>query len=315
MATLFDWGDGKGKVHTKSLSDHLQALATQQGTIGPAPAGMYDPNLDAQLAAANRQLGDTTADTATQRERLSTDYGLAQTAAQTQRDQLNQDYGTNVAAEGTNYQRSLADLLTQRQQGTEDYQTNLQNLDRSYQILGNQQTGADRNAGAFAGSGAQLQAARKRAANQALDQAPIDTAYQRSTAQSALDEQRLGQDDQTTLANLLTQYQRGGQAIDTGLGQTGLDYQRSNEDLTTQLARAQRENTQFGLDTDTARWAQAMQAGASPTMIPRALTPAEQAQIAYTKASPLSHITAAPGIGTTKKKGRTLTYSNSVSAA
>jgi hypothetical protein len=68
----------------------------------PLPSGSYDPALDAQLGAANRGLGDTQADYATQAQRAQIDYGL-------QQDQINAPRQTQTAARRTCYTRGTQD--------------------------------------------------------------------------------------------------------------------------------------------------------------------------------------------------------------
>jgi hypothetical protein len=114
------------------------------------------------------------------------------------------------------------------------------------------------------GSGAQLQGARKREANQAIDRAPIDTSFQRFTSGSQLAEQRLGEDKTNTLADLLRGIDRSRQDLSTAGQQLDLGYGRQNQDWDTQLTRAGREAGQFGIDTAAARSAQATQMGWKP---------------------------------------------------
>jgi hypothetical protein len=265
MAAKFDWGDGLGKVHTIPLKQHQLNVRTAQGKVTSPPPGTYDPNLDAAQRSSQRGLSDLISDVAQGRERSTTDFGLGQAAIGASRTRMGEDYNSNVGTVNQNFSRSLADLLTARQQGTEDYHTNLASLDRTYQTLGSQQAQTARNAGAIGGSGAYAQAARKRTMNEALDKAPIDTAFRRFNDQS----------------NLLRGYTRGGADLDTQVGQLGLNYQRGNEDLTTQQSRAQREASQFGLDTEAAKQAQY---GGNPIVLPRAATAAEQARLASVNA-------------------------------
>jgi hypothetical protein len=281
MAAKFDWGDGLGKVHTIPLKQHQLNVRTAQGKVTSPPPGTYDPNLDAAQRSSQRGLSDLISDVAQGRERSSTDFGLGQAAIGASRTRMGEDYNSNVGTVNQNFSRSLADLLTARQQGTEDYHTNLASLDRTYQTLGSQQAQTARNAGAIGGSGAYAQAARKRTMNEALDKAPIDTAFRRFNDQSNLSETRLGEDKTQQLSDLLRGYTRGGADLDTQVGQLGLNYQRGNEDLTTQQSRAQREASQFGLDTEAAKQAQY---GGNPIVLPRAATAAEQARLASVNA-------------------------------
>lgn len=281
MAKLYDWGDGKGRVHTIPLNQHTDNVNAARVAALTPPPSLYDPSLDAQLNASGRGLSDLIenigADTGTQRVRSADDYAIAQAQLAQQRARDTQDYGSAVGSTNTSYGRSLADLLTTRSRGAENYQTSLANLSRQYQQLGDVQQQSAAKAGALEGSGAYAQAARKRAANQAIEQAPIETAYQRFTGDSALSEQRLGQDQSTALSNLLTQYTRGGENLDVQSGQLGQTYARQGQDYDTQLERAAREAGAFALDTANAKAAQASQLGWAPTL-PKAgatMTPAQ----------------------------------------
>jgi hypothetical protein len=268
MAKLYDWGDGKGRVHTISKAQHEKNVAEQQANtrVLKPPPGTYDVGLDQQERASQRGLTDLIQDVAQGKERLSTDLGLGLTDIGTQRNRLGEDYTTGVGQVEQSYGRSLADLLTARKQGGEDYNANVGNLQRSYDRLGVQQGETARKAGALSTGGAFAQADRKRAENQALDRAPIDTAFQRFNEASALSESRLGEDKQTSLNDLLRGFTRGNQDLDTGTGQLGLNYNRSFEDLTGQQTRAEREAAAFGLDTAEAR--QAQYGGPVVTVVP-----------------------------------------------
>jgi hypothetical protein len=216
------------------------------------PPGSYDPNLDAQLRASKRGLTDLIGigtspntyggDIGKALERGDIDYTLSKGAT-------DQDYATGQARTEQGYQRNLSDLLTARERGGQDYQSNIGTLQRNYANLATSQAQAQRKAGALPGGGVIAQAARKRDANQQIERAPIDTAYQRAVSDSQLGEQRLGQDRQNTLSDLLTGYNRQ-------TGQLGNTQLRNVEDLTTQAERAQREGNFFGQDTQTAKAAQ-----------------------------------------------------------
>jgi hypothetical protein len=265
---LYDWGDGNGKIHTKSKAAHDAAVGALSAARTTPPPGTYDPNLDAQQRASGRGLSqlveDIGADTGTQRVRAQQDLITGQTQLGQSYTRGTEDYGEATQAAETNYGRSLADLLTQRTQGAQDYGSNIATLDRNYQRLGSSQNEAARKAGAFAGSGAQAQGERKRIENEAIDRAPIDTAYQRFTSGSQLGEQRLGEDKATTLQGLLQSFTRGNEDLSAASQGLNRDYSRQGEDWTTQLQRAGVENTQFGIDTAAAKAAQATQLGWKP---------------------------------------------------
>jgi hypothetical protein len=189
----------------------------------PLPSGSYDPALDAQLGAANRGLGDTQADYATQAQRNQIDYGL-------QQDQIN-----------LGKTRGLQDLTTGFNRGNQDLDRSVMLLQRSYSQLQNRQ--AQDAAAAGVHGGAALQAAAKRAENMAIDRQPLDT--QRA---------RLGEDYATGTSRL-------NEDTSSQLGQLGIGYQRSTDDASTALARAQREGGQFGIDTQAQKAFQAAQSG------------------------------------------------------
>jgi hypothetical protein len=263
------WSDGTWhSIPQAKHAANLDANAQKRAALAIPPPGTYDPGLDASERATNRGLGDLIADigadTGTNRVRGTTDW-LGQTAQLNQQGERNEaDYGNAVKGAEQSYGRSLADLLTQREQGGEDYQANVGALQRNYATMGNNQDQAARAAGAMTGSGAQLQGARKREANQAIDRAPIDTSFQRFTSGSQLAEQRLGEDKTNTLADLLRGIDRSRQDLSTAGQQLDLGYGRQNQDWDTQLTRAGREAGQFGIDTAAARSAQATQMGWKP---------------------------------------------------
>ena len=185
-------------------------------TIDNALSGKF-PDLDAQERAAQRGYKYTTADLDKEGGRATSDFGTAEA-------DLNQKYG-----------RSLSDLITQRTQGQQDYAANLQTLARNYQRLGNTQAQQGRQAGLEGGFAAQ--AAQKRAANEKIEQAPIDLGFKRFMEGSKLAETRLGEDKQHDV------------------GALGLDYSRGNEDRDITGQRAGTELTAYTQDINAARQA------------------------------------------------------------
>jgi hypothetical protein len=121
-------------------------------------------------------------------------------------------------------------------------------LSRNYAQLQNRQAQGHARAGVM-GGGAVLQAAAKRAANQAIEQAPIDTSYS-----------RFQQDNESALGQLALQMAPPDASNPLG--------GRQFQDLTTGLTRAQREGTQFGLDTSAEKAYQASGAGWDPGVKP-----------------------------------------------
>lgn len=260
VSELFDWGKG-GAVHKISKEQHDENVRAKHTPIKPPP-GSYDPNLDAQERSAGRQLDYLTSDTETGELR-------AQSAL---------DTGTSLADRG--YQRSLGDLLTARSRGEHDYGTNLNTLARNFENLGTAQAGAQRKAGAYSGSGAAIQAASKRAANEAIERAPIDEAFKRFNEDNALAQSRSLEDR------------------DTQIGGLNQEYGARHNDLGTALTRAQSENTFFGQDTAAARSFQSSALGypvvtQAPNIV-KAATP------------PVMTVTAGAGVtgGTTKTRKR-----------
>jgi hypothetical protein len=265
----YDWGDGKGAIHTISKEQHAADVqAKRNPTLIAPPPGSYDPNLDATERASGRGLDDLADDTSYEKTKNLSDYQIG--------------LGGIDTASG----RSLSELLTARQRGGEDYGASIAGVQRNYKNLGDQQAGAQRKAGVSLG-GAVAQAAAKRAANEALDRAPIDTAYKRFTDDSTQAQTRLGEDTKTQKEAL------------------GLQYSRADDPLTNQLARAQREYGFFQQDTAAARQFQANQLGYDPQFAP----PPKVKGVS----GPQS-LSAGPGVkgATKKKKGRTVTYGNSV---
>jgi hypothetical protein len=85
------------------------------------------------------------------------------------------------------------------------------------------------------GGGALMEAATKRQANQAIEQAPLDTSYARA-----------------------------GQDRDLSIQRLGVGFQRGETDRGTALSRAGREDRAFGLDTAAEKMYQATQSGWVP---------------------------------------------------
>jgi hypothetical protein len=174
------------------------------------PAGTYDPALDAARRAAARGYRDVKQDTRTAGTRAAEDFQFGQ-------DDVNRAY-TRTG---------------------EDYASNTAMLRRQYDILAGRQQEQANVSGVISG-GALLEAAAKRRANQAVEQAPLDTGYQRA-----------------------------GQEHDLAIQRLGVGFQRGVTDRGTALTRAGREDRAFGLDTAAERLYQASQAGWVPPRKPR----------------------------------------------
>jgi hypothetical protein len=135
--------------------------------------------------------------------------------------------------------RAAADVNRAYTRTGEDYASNTAMLRRQYDILAGRQQEQANVSGVISG-GALLEAAAKRRANQAVEQAPLDTGYQRA-----------------------------GQEHDLAIQRLGVGFQRGVTDRGTALTRAGREDRAFGLDTAAERLYQASQAGWVPPRKPR----------------------------------------------
>jgi hypothetical protein len=210
------------------------------------PPNYYDPAIDAQVRASGRGLGQLLADTSTARLRGANDYTTARGDVFRQRDQGLSDLLTS-------YQRGQQDSQLGESRLRQDYGTQIQGLQRGYARLGGQQ--AQQAAGAGLGSaGVFAQAAAKRAANEAIDQAPVDTGFNRGLADMLSSRSRATQDYGTNVG-------RTTDAASRAAGQLSLGYGRQQHDQLTAERRATREDMFFGQDANQQRWFQAKQAG------------------------------------------------------
>lgn len=237
------------------------------------PAGSYDPALDSQQYAAQRGLLDLSQNIGTANTRGIVDYGLNRDDILRGQTRGNQDLDAQQALLDRGYGRNIQDLQTSHTRGRQDYDRSIQMLQRSYQQLGNRQAQQMRASGVAAG-GAALQAAAKRAQNQAIDRQPLDTNYNRFVHDNTLSQTRAGEDHQTGLDQIGLQRSRLGEDTQLGLGRLALQSAppdasnpfggRDFQDRTTQLVQAQRENSAFGLDVNAQRYYQAAGAGWQP---------------------------------------------------
>lgn len=300
------WSDGTW--HSVSEEQHIQ---NRGQPIAPSP-GLYDPSLDMQARQANQGFANLTETSKVADERALEDYGFGRQAYDVQGARNEQDYGTAKGLTERNYGRNLTDLQTAATQGETDYGTNLSNLIRQYTRLGTAQGEAQRKAGAFAGSGAGIQAARKRAENQAIEKTPIDTAYNRFKESNALAQGRLGEDKKSELDALALSLKRGGEDITVGRGGLATTYGRTTKDTARGLRQAGDENVGFGLDIAKIRQYQAdtpviFRAGSST---PGAGVP----QTSILTAGP--NAPSQPGTRRTRtRRGRTVTYGTGVTTA
>lgn len=236
----------------------------------PPPVGTYDPGLDAQRRQAMRGAQYTTEDLDVAGERASSDFGL-------QTGEINRQY-----------QENLNDLLQGRQRTEQDYQNNLQTLARNYQQLGNRQTQAGAQAGLEGGFAAQ--AARKRAANQQIEKAPLDLSLSRFLHDSVTSQRRLGE------------------AKDRAIGQLGIDYSRGNEDrsVTGRRTGTELSNTLADInDAATAQFKQNYPGMALPTRVVRgAVLHGQAAQSAFQQQQAAAAAAAAAGTARARARGR-----------
>jgi hypothetical protein len=201
------WSGYQGLPKYSAAEARRRALHPPGKTVAPLrpPAGTYDPALDATRRAASRGLLYAKQDTRLAGVRAAEDLQHGREDVGRSYDRTQQDYGSNVAM-----------------------------LQRQYDILaGRQQEQA--NVNQVVGGGALLEAAAKRAANQAIDRAPLDTGFKRA-----------GEDRDLSIGRLLEGFQRG------------------DTDRRTSLDRAGREDRAFGLDTAAQRLYQATQSGWVP---------------------------------------------------
>ncbi len=209
-----------------------------------APAGSYDVGLDAAARASGRGLQDLLNQLSTQQDRADVQSQWGQEDITRNRDQAFSDLDTRNSRFGR-------DLGVARQRGGEDYQSALAGLARNYQRLGNSQRQAATAAGVQSG-GALKQAARKRAENQAWDQKPIDTGWQRQQQDWNNSEADWNQD-------YTTQRSRIGESADRDLGRLAVTGNWDSQDRITQGQQAQRENAYFNQDTQAAKVQQVQQ--------------------------------------------------------
>lgn len=308
------WPDGTW--HSIPWEQTKRGQADAANRVTNPPAGSYDPNLDFQEETEKREYGYTGDDINKAQERAGIDLGLGTERTRIDKGRTEEDYGVGKAAIERGAGRSLSDLLTSRTRNTEDYGTSLASLQRSYDRLANTQGEQTRKMGVDEG-GAVAQAARKRAANQALDKAPIDQAYQRFMQDSTTSETRLGEDKQTSLDDLLRGRDRTNDDLDWNQAERAKQYDWTTKDLGTQQERADDAHDQFGRNIFTAKqvsWGgPAVTGTGAPATTIKAPTPT-QPSTPTSSPAPTS-ITAGPGVpGTKKKKGknRVVTYSNSV---
>jgi hypothetical protein len=145
-----------------------------------------------------------------------------------------QDTELGLARAGQDYGLGVEDLNRGLADRTDAFHRNTEALQRSFNVLAGQQANAQRQMG-LTGGGALLQAATKRQANQQIQQ-------------RSLNEDQL----------------RAVRDTNIGIGRLGVGYNRQVTDFGTGLSRAERENSQYGLDLNAQRMFQATQSGWEP---------------------------------------------------
>lgn len=242
-----------------------------------APAGTYDPALDAQQRAAQRGAGYQVQDTERDRERLDTAYKVGVDQSNTQRgwslaDQLTGK--TRTQADLTKgHGRGKVDLATALTRSREDTRRLSDDLSRNIGELGDAQTGKIAS-GAFADAGSIRAAAGKRGETQAREQGNIDQSQQRFESDNSLAGSRLDEDYSSGIA-------RSDEDYNTGVGRTNTQFDWQNgglaqqygygvSDLATSLQRGSVENNFYGQDIGAAKMYQATSSGLySPPEAPK----------------------------------------------
>lgn len=198
------------------------------------PSGTYDPGIDAQVAAAERGLGDLQADTQQGLERGSDDYLIA------------------TGERGYQTGQQMTDLFTRAGREKEDFAAQTAERNRLYGIQAVRQLESS-NAAGLAGTGGYAdKAAKIRAANQGREQQAADVQHNRVWGDIGVAGQRV---------------QHAGAVAQ---GQLDLGWGRQTQDAQTALQRAQRENVYFGEDAQAQRFYGATASGLwEPPVRPR----------------------------------------------
>lgn len=237
-----------------SLTSIKKAQKKRRRLPSEPPPGTYDPTIDATQRQNQRGYDDLLQDFAIGKQRGQSDLDIALGNLGTDKTNALEDLTTSR-------DRNLADLITGRTRAGEDHTAALGTLAHNYDVLANKQGQQARQA-QVESKGILAQALAKRAANQARDQAPIDTAYARQMQDSALSESRLGEDftrgTARTEQGATSQSDALKLAFDRAYGPGGENAVR--------ISRAGRDLVAGNLDLSNMRWFQAAQMGYSPTI-------------------------------------------------
>lgn len=242
-----------------------------------APAGTYDPGLDAQRRAASRGLLYTQQDAERDNERASTAYTAGVEQSDTQRNWSLADLLTGKnrtqADLTTGHDRGKVDLATALGRSREDTGRLSEDLNRGFKELGAGQT-AKASSGAFVDTGSIQAAGGARKENQTREQGVIDQGQQRFEQDNTLAGGRLDQDFGTGMSRSNEDFSSNTSRTNTQFDwqKAGLanDYQYGVDDRASGLSRALAEDTFFGQDTEAAKMQQATSGGLySPPVKPK----------------------------------------------
>lgn len=229
------------------------------------PPGSFDPGMEYERGQSQRGLEDLRFDTARadrlgardleialerlglsrtrNRQDIGRSYSRGVFDTRTDLSRGLEDIGVRRAGVETNFTRDLQDLALADQRGAEDRDRAIASLQRKYTVMAESQAEAAASAGVTRGGFVQ-QSANKRAANQSIEQAPIDISRARQAADIVTRRGRLSADHSTDVAAL--DRATGRLTSDSGLALSRLgqdrhrSLRRTNQDYTQQVADARR---------------------------------------------------------------------------
>ena len=239
------------------------------GGLTQPPSLTYDPAIEAQRRAAQRGLGDTTADVKAQRHFTHTDLNEAlrtiNVNSNRKRADLTREAERGVRKLGTQEQdvrtqagRSQADLRTKGERAQADFHTQLSSIARKFGELGQRQ-GEAANAAGVNDTGTQAASSAARQRNQGYAEAPVHTAQKRteediSQAQGRNEEDlasalsRIGSGRQELGSDAVTALKRLAEDQEFNQGRTKQEAGRSLFELKRKLERARREGAISNVD-------------------------------------------------------------------
>ncbi len=263
--------------------------------LGASNRGLRDIRFD-RLQGDSRALADYgtgLGQIAQSRARLGEDAATARGGAERGYNRGVEDLRTGYYRGGqdldTGYGRDIFDIDKAGSRAQEDFQRNVAALTKGYGNLAASQKAGANQRGVLGGT-LMLQSAAKRLGNQAVDQEGLDvgldrttadlgTTRERTTEDYGINKGRLGEDFQqgmtrstedldTELTGIGRGLRRGGEDLDFSQAQLGEGYTRGGQDREQAELRAEREATQFGLDTDGQKVLQASQNNWNPATGP-----------------------------------------------